>query len=242
MREGNLQFMGEAPVARVDKTEYLTDLFSEIIEKMTSKYPELAGLSFTTNAENERNSFASAVISENWLGDIVPEGVESFAALHRLDDEVQKNPEAYAPDLNHVSELVGTNISPLPNRVEILQAFVFLHELGHIEDFLNIKLRAGDGPRALQEFTEDIVAGNNQMPIPGLTIDKVAAMDDSDFYKLYAENADRLRELEIFSIAELTSATGEAQRHTPVETRADQFAKENIGLFFAGLGETSSYE
>jgi len=132
-----------------------------------------------------------------------------------------------------ISELIGVKPTELTTRA--LKTFIFLHELGHADEFISYVNQQDSYADATQAWKQRYKEEMSTLPIAGMNPSKLkTALDEGHLHELLAaQNDPRIHE----GITEddLLSVQDEAYRHLPKEAYADNFAakiiRDNRDLF-----------
>ena len=126
----------------------------------------------------------------------------------------------------------GVDFSSIIDKEKFFQAFVLLHEIGHIvnceRDFRN----TDDWESRLDTQIGKEMA---TLPIPGVFYRTIEGWDESTFKKEFAINQARLESLGITNRSQLEESSQIAYKNLPTEIYADTFALEYITKLFPEL-------
>ncbi|MFA6963903.1 MAG: hypothetical protein WC227_04335 [Patescibacteria group bacterium] len=128
------------------------------------------------------------------------------------------------------AEIIGIDFEVMKEHPNILKLFIFLHEIGHVEDYItNFRKKSElDGSDPVQAKREKRNREMVTLPIPGVSPDLARRMYDSGelqtYYAKYQQNYQRIRGL--MSVEELLDANEIAYHELPSERYADQRAGE----------------
>jgi len=127
------------------------------------------------------------------------------------------------------AEVIGLDFEVMKEHPNILKLFIFLHEIGHVEDYItNFRKKSeSDGSDPVQARLEKRNQEMATLPIPGASPPFARQMYDSgELQTYYAKYQQHYRRIGLWSVDDLLDANETAYHELPTERYADQRAGE----------------
>lgn len=230
MSERHISSPGKSEIIKVEENnEDLTVFLSGILDVLETKYPELADVSYATDLDL-KTALSTAIVTGESIEVATPDAIIFNRIFYELD-RANKESTILKDNFGHVSELLGFNVFERGDKVKILQAYLLLHELGHIKDIRDHMESLGGSENAINFFLQE----QANVKVLGLTFDQLSSISVMDFIKLKADNSDFFEKNNIQGIHDLILLAAKAHRDSPQEKRADSFAVDNIDFAYPGL-------
>jgi hypothetical protein len=135
------------------------------------------------------------------------------------------------------AEMIGIDFSVIQQHPEVLSMFIFLHEVGHADDYIKNYLNNPniDDPVVVNLETKKNEV--NSLPIPGVSSADAKKLENSGKLAEYYQKFRLFYEAKgIFSPEELLKINEIAYRKLPSESYADNFAAQTLRAHWNDLG------
>lgn len=158
--------------------------------------------------------------------------VEASRIKHYEDLLVEREVSARS-----AAEMIGIDFSVLQQHPQILSMFIFLHEIGHGDDFIKNYLNNPSIADAVAKKHEIREAEMSSLPMLGRspTYAKIMA-EKGELDKFYQEYRLYYEGIGIFSSELLLIANERAYRNLPSESYADNFAAKTLRNHWTDMG------